>query len=135
LPSQGGRTKNRRTKSGSEVKVDAADPRRGVKKSDAEADRGVIQGDQSEGAESPENEGMGEPGQGSLLDDLSLADHFPEEIPCTASKGGELEVGVFSGVDNFMKNGTEPAPEERSGADDEEEKEKFLNQGKGLRFG
>ena len=44
----------------------------------------MIQRDQREGAESPEYEGVGEPGQRPLADHLAPEQYFPEEVPRVA---------------------------------------------------
>ena len=50
------------------------------KKRQAEAGRDVVERDQREGAESPEDEGVRESGQRALADHFALQQHFPDEF-------------------------------------------------------
>jgi hypothetical protein len=102
-----GRTKKRRMKRpamemaqarrrGGEVEVEAADEARGIEKADAEAGGEVVERDEREGEEAPEDEGVGDAGQRALADDFGLAEDFPEEIPDALADGEEMEAGVFA---------------------------------------
>ena len=82
-------------KCGGELGVEAAEEAGGIEESEAEANREVIEGHEGEGAESPEDEGVGDAGQGALADDFGLAEHFPEEVPDAFADGSEAEARVF----------------------------------------
>ena len=86
----------------------------GIEETDSEADGEVVQRDEGEGAESPEDEGVGEAGQGALADDFGLADDFPEEVPDAFADGREAEFGVFSGFEDSLEDWAETTPEQSS---------------------
>ncbi len=67
----------------------------GERKPRSEASGEVVEADQGEGEESPEDEGVGEAGERALTDDLALAEDLPEEVPDAAADGVEGEVRVF----------------------------------------
>ena len=97
---------------GREVGVEATEEAGGIEESQAEADSEVIEGDESEGAESPEDEGVGEAGERALANDLGLAEDFPEEVPDAFTDGSEAEVRIFSGFENAIEDGGESAEKE-----------------------
>ena len=75
----------------------------------------MIEADEGEGEESPEDEGVGEAGERALADDLALAEDLPEEVPDAAADGLEGEVRVFFGAEDGAEDGAEAPEEESSG--------------------
>ena len=93
----------------------------------------MIEGDEGEGAESPEDEGVGEAGQGAFADDFRLADDLPEEVPDAAAES-EVEAGILFRFEDAVENEAETSPEERGGSDDERCEEQFFPKREVLRL-
>ena len=55
----------------------------------------MVERDERERAETPEYEGVSDPGQRPLLDHLALQQHFPDEVLHPRRLGSKLEIGVF----------------------------------------
>ena len=108
-PSHRGRTKNRRTKRPAIETATATRERRGEVEielpNQLSRERNgkpkpageVIQRDQREGAESPEDEGVREAGQRPLADHFALQHHFPDEIRRRVAERPKLKIGVRLG--------------------------------------
>ncbi len=79
----------------------------------------MVQGNEGEGAESPEDEGVGQAGKRALADHFGLAEDFPEEIPDALADGEEMEGGVFLRLQDFVQDNAETTPEEVGGGDDQ----------------
>ena len=69
-------TAHANAKSGGEPEVEAAEEALGRKEAESEAGGEVIEGDEGEGAESPEDEGVGDAGEGALANDFGLETDF-----------------------------------------------------------
>ena len=67
----------------------------GWRKANAHADGEMVQRDQGEGEESPEDEGVGEAGQRALADDFGLADDFADERPDAVGDRAQGEAEVL----------------------------------------
>ena len=117
------------------VEVDAAEPACRVQKGEAEAVGPVVQRDQNKGAEAPEDEGVGQAGQGALADDFGLAEDFGEEVPRAAAHVIEVEAGIFPRLENPVQDRPKAAPEERKGACGQSQKKRFLRQREVLGLG
>src|ERR1700679_1499387 len=94
------------------VKVEGANEAIGPEEADAEAHRAMVEGDQSKGQKCPEDQGMGQPGEGALANDLGLAENFPEEIRDAFGNGEKMEVGVFFRLEDLVEDLPEPTPEQ-----------------------
>ena len=94
----------------------------------------MVERDQGEGAEAPEDKGVGEAGERALADDFGLAENFPEEIPDAAAEGEEVEASVFFRFEDFVENHAEAAPESGGGGCDENDEKQFLREGEVLRL-
>ena len=101
------------------IEIESPDQTLWVEESEAEANRKVIQRDQGEGAESPEDKGVGQSGQRALSDDFSLAEHFPEEVPHPLADGRKAEIRVLFGSEDAFENRSESPPKQHSGGDDQ----------------
>ena len=75
----------------------------------------MVECDQGEGEESPEDEGVEEAGDGALTDDLGLAEDLGEEGPEAGAEGVEGEVGVGFGAADGVEDGQQAAEKERGG--------------------
>ncbi len=75
----------------------------------------MVQRDQREGAKSPENEGVGEPGQRPLTDDFALQQNFRDEIPDAFAERSELEIRVRLGLADLAHDSAEAQPESAGG--------------------
>src|SRR5262249_41210109 len=81
--------------------VDAAKNVLAAEEGKAEAKREVIEGDQREGEEAPEDEGVSDAGDGPLGDDFGLKKDFPDEIGDAPREIAEGETGIrFCGRDD-----------------------------------
>ncbi len=116
------------------IEIESPDRTLWVEESEAKADCNVIQGDQCEGAESPENKGVGQSGQGALADDFSLAKHFPEEVPHPLTYGCETKIGVLFGLEDALENGSESPPEKYAGSNNQCHEKQLLPRREALRF-
>ena len=79
----------------SKPEVEATNVAIGIEEAKPEAGREVVQRDESEGEEAPEDEGVCEAGKRALLDDLGLAEHLPEEVPDPPADRSDVEVGIL----------------------------------------
>jgi len=98
-----------------EEEVEAAEEAFWREEAEAYADEEVVGGDEGEGEESPEDEGVGDAGGGSLLDDFGLAEDLPEEEPDAAAEGVEGEVFVLFCAEDVFQDGEEAVEEEAAG--------------------
>jgi hypothetical protein len=83
----------------------------------------VIERDQGEGEESPEDESVGEAGERALADDLGLAEDLPDEEPDALSQWMEGKVIIFFGVQDVSGDRGEAVDEEGCRSGDGEEQE------------
>jgi hypothetical protein len=104
------------------------------KKANPEAHRSVVQGNQDEGAESPEDKGMGQAREWPLADDFGLAEDLGNELPNAAADWSELEIGVLFRMEDAAKDRPESLPEERAGSEGQAGKGNPLNDGERCRF-
>ena len=88
-------------------------------KADPEPHRDVIEGDQREGAEAPEDKGMREPWQWALANHFRLAEDFGKELPDPPPEGRKMEAGILFRFENEINNSTEASPEKRARSDDQ----------------
>ena len=95
----------------------------------------MVQRDQREGQEGPEDEGMGEAGERELADDFGLAENFPEEVPDALAQREEVEAGISFRFEDFIEDYAEAPPEEVAGGDEHCGKEELLDNGEVLGFG
>lgn len=70
-----------------EVEIEAADGADGVEEAQAEQSGAVVQGNQGEGAKSPENECVRKTRKGASTDDPGLAQNLPDELPECLPRG------------------------------------------------
>jgi hypothetical protein len=75
----------------------------------------VVERDQSEGAESPEDEGVGDAWQRALGDHFRLEHHFGEEVPDAFADGVKRETGIRFGRADFAHYFSEAMPESIGG--------------------
>ena len=78
----------------------------------------MVEADQGEGEESPEDEGVEEAREWALADDLGLAEDFPEEIPSAFADMGEMKAGIFARLEDLVEDDAETLPEEPGGGED-----------------
>ena len=71
----------------------------------------MVERDQGEGAEGPEDEGVGQAGEGALADDLGLAEHLPDELPDSLADREEAKAGILLRFQDFVEDEAEAAPE------------------------
>ena len=95
----------------------------------------MVEGDEGEGEEAPEDEGMGEAGEGPFADDFGLAEDFPDEVADARAEGEEMEVGVATGGADFGDDEAEAPPEEVGAGEDERDEEELLGEREGSGFG
>src|SRR6185437_7242479 len=96
-----------------EIEVEAAEEARGIEKASPEPNGTVVERDQGEGAESPEDERVRQSRQRSLPNDLGLAEDLGEEIPCAPGDMVEVKARVLAGGENPAQDRPEAAPEQR----------------------
>ena len=94
----------------------------------------MVESDEGEGAESPEDEGVRETWEGPLADDFGLTNDFPEEVPHALTDGGDAEVRIFFGMKDAAENRGEAAEEDCGRGDDEGEKKELFPRLEGLGF-
>ena len=94
----------------------------------------MVQRDQDKGAETPEDQGVGQAGQRALANDFSLEGYLPEKIPEAAADGEEMEAGVGLGLEDFAEYNAKTEPETGGGGGDQHNEEQFLRKGEVLRF-
>jgi hypothetical protein len=126
-PSQMGRVMKRRMASPA-IETATSSAHTAATGKDCEAHSGgeVIEGDEREGEESPEDEGVRYTGQRAFADDLALAEHLPDEVANAWEDGSQGEAEVFAGGEDVAQDGREAKQEERGGRGDEgDEKEDF----------
>ena len=126
-PSQRGRTTKRRTKSPAmrhrhrhgphrhEAEIEPAESRRSRRQErQAEARGDVVDRDQRERAEAPEDEGVRQARQRPLPDHLPLQHHFPQELADARAERRDLEIRRFARADRMIfRTFAEPPPEQR----------------------
>src|SRR5581483_59248 len=85
-----------------EAEIEAAE--RALVREEGETESGseVIQGDQREGAESPEDEGMRKSGKRPLLDDLALRHDFPKELADARTQRRDGEIRRLARASNDL---------------------------------
>lgn len=86
---------------------------------EAETDGEVVEGDDTEGAEAPKEEGVSETGEGAFADDLGLAEDFPEEFAEAGAEGGNGKAGVFAGGADEFCHTSDAQGEGGEGGDEE----------------
>ena len=72
----------------------------------------MVERDQGEGAEGPENQGVGEAGQWTLANDFGLKKNFPDELANAGTDGEEVKIGVLFRGANPREHDGKAAPEE-----------------------
>jgi hypothetical protein len=98
---------------------------------EADADGKVVEGDEAESAEAPEDEGVEEARERPFLNHFGLAEDFPEEVPDAAADRGELEVRVrLGGAEEFDDRREAPGKTEQGQRQQDEEHRRF-NGGQG----
>lgn len=95
----------------------------------------MVERDQGEGEEGPEDECVGEAGERALADDLGLGCNFPEEVSDPLADGEEVEAGVFFRFEDLVEDQAEATPEEVAGGEDDPGEEELLKEGEVLGFG
>ncbi len=95
----------------------------------------MVQGDESEGEEAPEDEGVGDAGEGALLDDLGLAEDFPDEVPDAAADWEKTEAGIAARVSDLVNDEAEALPEEGGRGEEEGDEEELFGEGEMRGFG
>src|SRR5260370_14827606 len=106
---------------GGEIEVESSENSVAREEMQADALREVVDGDEREGAESPEDEGVRESGQRALADHCALQQHFPDEVANAPS--GRLQskfrilLGAQDGSPDFAES--QPEAESRTGGQDE----------------
>ena len=95
----------------------------------------MVEGDEGEGEESPEDEGVGDAGERALADDFGLAEDFPDEVADAPGDGVERPAEVFAGGEDVAEDRGEAEEEERCGGGDEEQQQNDFDGGEVLRFG
>src|ERR1017187_172350 len=120
---------------GSKIKIETAKPAFGREKADSQSHSKVVESDQGEGTEPPEDEGVRQAGQRALSNDLSLADHLPDEVPDAAADGEQVEVRVFLRAEDLVENRAESPPEGGAGRKCETNEKKLLQEREVLWFG
>ena len=75
----------------------------------------VIQSDQRKGAEAPKYKSVGDAGKRALANDLTLQQHFPDELANARTERLELEIGIVPGTADGIHRFAETEPEKRSG--------------------
>ena len=78
----------------------------------------MVEADEGEGEESPEDEGVCEAGERALRDDFRLAEDLPEEVPDAAAEGVKGKVRVFFRAEDVAEDGAEAPEEESRGGED-----------------
>ncbi len=95
----------------------------------------MVEGDQGEGEESPEDEGMGNAWKRPLADDFGLTQDFPDEVFHALRDGSERPAEVLASGEDVAEDGGE-TDEEESGRGAGEEKQQADFEGREvLRFG
>ena len=109
--------------------IEGAEPAVAQDEGVSDADGKVVQRDQPESAESPENEGVRDAGEGALLDDFRLQEDFGKEIPDSLAEGlkGEAWVG-FGGLD-YADDFSEAPPEALGGGGKKDQEDQDFYKG------
>jgi len=94
----------------------------------------VVERDECEGAKGPEDEGVGQAGERTLPDDLSLAENFPKEVPDAFADVGEMKAGVGLGAEDSLEDKVKTPPKAPSGGNHEGEEEHLLDGREALRL-
>ncbi len=95
----------------------------------------MIERDQGEGEESPEDEGVGQAGERALTDDFGLEEHFAGEGPDAAGDGTEAPAEVFAGGEDVAEDGSEAEEKEGDGDGREQQQEEDFERGEVLGLG
>lgn len=109
-----------------EIEIEPAKNATRREKAKTETGGAVIECDQSECAEGPEDESMGEAGQRALTDNLGLAENLPKEVPQAFSEMGEMKAGVGFGAENALENEVESPAKTPSGCNSQDDEEHLL---------
>ena len=110
-------------KIGRKIKVNSPHASRGIEKSNAQNRRAVVQRDQREGAERPEDQRMRHARKRPLANHFCLAQHLPDEIAHAFADGEEMKIRILFRLQNFAEDGPEAPPESvdrRAGQRDEQ---------------
>ena len=95
----------------------------------------MVERDQGEGEESPEDEGVGDAGEWALADDFGLAEDFPDEVFDALRDGAEGPAEVFAGGEDVAEDGGEAEEEESGGGAGEDQQQDDFEGGEVLGFG
>ena len=95
----------------------------------------MVERDQGEGEESPEDEGVGEAGERALADDLGLEEDLPDEIADAAADGADGEAEVLAGSKDGAEYGGEAEEEECGGRGGEGQQQDDFERGGVLGLG
>jgi len=109
-----------------EIEVETAKNATRREKSNAERGGAVIERDQGECTEGPEDEGVGEAGERALADNLGLAENLPEEVPKALAKMSEMKTGVWFGAENALEDKVKSLPKTPYGYNSKREQEHLL---------
>ncbi len=112
-----------------ESEIETAEPALAREKIDVEALSEMVDGDQAERAEAPEDEGVGDAGKRALPDDFGLADHFPKECPGALVDVAEVEVRVALRSPDALPHIAEAKPEAVGGGGHQGGEQRGLNAG------
>ena len=82
----------------------------------------MIESDQCEGAEAPEDEGVRESGKRTLADDLRLGCNFNQELPDARSDRIQIEIGSGARAFYDIEDALKTTPEQRGRCGEEEKK-------------
>ena len=98
---------------GGEVVIETPKLAGGRKEAKSQDDGAMIKRDQREGAEGPEDEGVGQTGEGPFADDFGLAEHLPYKIPDALADREEAKAGVLLRFQDYVEDQAKAAPESR----------------------
>jgi hypothetical protein len=95
----------------------------------------VVERDKREGAEGPEDGGVGESGERALANNFGLEEDFPDEVADAPGDGEEVKAWILFGFEDFREDDAEAAPECPSRGEGEGGEEEFLDEGEVLGLG
>ena len=81
----------------------------------------MIGGDQPEGAEAPENEGVRDAGEWPLRDHLGLEHDLPQEFPDAPHHRVQVKIRRRARIMDYRQHGAEAPPEQTGGGGHQKE--------------
>ena len=93
------------------IEINSSHASRRIEEAKAENHRAVIQCNQREGAERPENESVRHAHERPLADHLRLQQHLPDEVPHPFADRKEMKIRIIFRLQNFSEDGPEAPPE------------------------